>query len=178
MTDSHSIYCSQVGDARCDASVVAVPDMEHAWLTALVGRWHVDWEAPMSRGQRSRTWRGEEEVRSLGGLWILCDGGTYDLPGLGHYVMTLGFDGQKGFVGTLISSSRAELWVYKGELDRTRKILTLCAEGRSMTKDGAPANYKDTIELVSDDERILRCSIQARSGTWEEFMKSTYRRVK
>jgi hypothetical protein len=93
--------------------------------------------------------------------------------------MTLGYDPQKKrYVGTWIGSMMTHLWVYDGELDPSKRVLTLGSEGPSFTGDGTMSKYHDVIEFKSDDHRILRSRVQGADGTWQEFMTAHYRRKK
>ena len=125
------------------------PQKEHQWLQKLVGEWTYESEATMEPGKPPEKCAGTERVRSLGGLWVLAEG-QGEMPGGGAAttMVTLGFDPQKNrFVGTFIGSMMTYLWVYDGALDAAQKVLTLEAEGPSMTGDGQMAKYKDVIEL-------------------------------
>jgi hypothetical protein len=163
--------------------VTVEPRTEHHWLQKLVGEWTYESGCDMGPDQPS-TFAGRETVRSVGGLWVVCES-QVEVPGggTGTNVMTLGYDPAKGrFVGTFISSMMTHLWVYDGELDAAGKVLTLDAEGPSFTPDGTPgggtAKYKDAIELVSDDHRVLTSRMLTPDGAWVQFMTATYRRVK
>ena len=52
----------------------AEPRKEHHWLERLVGEWTYESEAPMAPGQPPVKHTGTESVRSLGGVWVLCEG--------------------------------------------------------------------------------------------------------
>jgi hypothetical protein len=156
---------------------MAAPQSEHMWLQKLVGEWKYESEAQGPDGATHRE-SGTETVRSFGNLWITTEmqGGMAGGDGQ-RSVLTLGYDPQKArFVGTFISTAVALLWVYDGSLDAAKKVLTLDCEGPSMTGDGSTAKYQDILELVSDNERILRSQSQDASGKWTEFMRMTYRR--
>lgn len=43
------------------------------------------------------------------------------------------------------------LWVYDGELDTAKQILTLNSEGPDMAIERKTAQYRDVIEFKSDD---------------------------
>ena len=119
-------------------------------------------------------------MRSLGGLWVLCEG-RGEMPGGGAAttIMTLGYDPvKKRFVGTFIASMMTHLWLYEGELDPAGNVLTLDTEGPSFTAEGKMAKYKDVIELKSDDHRVLTSSFLGDDGKWHEFMTANYRRTK
>jgi hypothetical protein len=118
-------------------------------------------------------------VRSLGDLWFIAEG-EGEMPGGGtsQSIMTLGFDPQKNrYVGTFIASVMTYLWLYEGSLDAAQKVLTLNAEGPKFSQDGM-AKYKDIIELVSDDHRILTSQVLGDDGKWTQFMTAHYRRKK
>ena len=103
------------------------------------------------------------------------------MPGGGSatMMMTLGYDPQKKrYVGTWIGSMMTHLWVYDGSLDAAEKVLALDAEGPSMAGDGTMAQYRDVIELKSDDHRVLKSHIRGDDGTWQPFMTAHYRRRK
>jgi hypothetical protein len=158
----------------------AEPQQEHQWLQKLVGEWSYETEACMPGEQSPSKVQGSESVRSLGGLWILAEG-RGEMPGGGHAttLMTLGYDPQKKrYVGTWVGSMMTYLWVYDGALDAAGRVLTLNAEGPSMAGDGTMAKYQDVIELVSDDQRILRARLPGDDGQWKDFMTAHYRRKK
>ena len=100
------------------------------------------------------------------------------MPGGGAATMiiTLGFDPQKQrFVGTWVGSMMTHLWVYDGALDPAGKVLTLNAEGPSMSGNGM-AKYQDIIELKSDDHHTLTARMLGDDGTWTQVMAADYRR--
>lgn len=159
----------------------AEPQKEHRWLERLVGEWTYEGVAPAEPGRPPERATGTETVRSLGGIWLLAEG-QGEMPGGGHAtsVMTLGFDPQqKRYVGTWIGSTMTHLWVYEGgELDAAERTLTLNATGPSMTGDGRTMQYKDVIELRSDDHRVLTGWVLGDDGTWQQLMTAEYRRQK
>ena len=152
------------------------PRDEHRWLGRLVGEWTS--EAEMSMGPQAEKSRGSESVRTLGDLWVLCEG-TGEMPGGGtaKMLMTLGYDPAKQrFVGTWVGSMMTHMWVYEGTLDATRRILTLESEGPSMAGDGTTSRYRDMIEMKSDDYRMLTSHALGPDGKWQKFMTAHYRR--
>jgi hypothetical protein len=155
------------------------PQSEHHWLQQLVGEWEMEAECVMEPGQPPVKSTGTETVRSLGGLWTVGEG-RGEMPGCGEAtsLMTLGFDPAKGrFVGSFVASMMTHFWLYDGALDASGKVLTLDAEGPSMTGDGKMARYQDIIELPGDGQRIMRSRMQGADGGWTEFMTARYRRV-
>jgi hypothetical protein len=156
------------------------PQKEHEWLQKLVGEWTWENEMTMEPGKLPAMFKGTESVRSLGGLWVLCEG-KVEMPGDGNAttLMTLGYDPvRKRYVGTFIGSMMSHLWIYDGSLDPTRKVLNLDAEGPSFTDEAKIAKYIDAIEFKSDDHRMLTSRTLGDDGTWTQFMTANYRRVK
>ncbi|MBL9118909.1 MAG: DUF1579 domain-containing protein [Phycisphaerae bacterium] len=153
---------------------------EHQWLEQLVGEWTSEVRCRMGPDQPELTFTWQESVRSLRGLWILCEGTSEMSDGsTARTVMTLGFDPRTGrFVGTYIGSMMTHLWVYDGGLDAGRTILTLDTNGPGFGTDGAMARFQDTIELHPDGTRELRSQYQDEKGEWHPFMQAIYRRVR
>jgi hypothetical protein len=152
---------------------------EHRWLERLVGEWTYEMEADGPDGEPVKD-TGTESVRSLEGVWIVCEGRGQMTDGAPAVtLMTLGFDPAKGrFVGTYIGSMMTSLWIYEGELDAATNVLALDSEGPSFVTEGEIAKYRDTIELKSDDHRVMTSTYQGADGSWTPFMTTHYRRVK
>ncbi len=154
------------------------PQKEHKWLEQLVGEWTCETEALMGPDQPPMKSTGVETVRSIGGVWIQCEN-RWQMPDGGPALMiiTIGYDpAKKRFVGTCIGSMMTNQWVYDGQLDAAEKVLVLDTEGPSFTDPNKTAKYKDSIEIVSPDHRILSAQVQTEDGTWHRFMTSHYRR--
>jgi hypothetical protein len=150
---------------------------EHRWLERLVGEWTSEMEAVMKPGDPPQTFTGTESVRSLDGLWVLCEG----RPGGGTSttIMTLGYDPAKQRVlGTFIGSMSTHMWVYEAELDPAGDVLTLNTEGPAYPDETRTAKYTDTIEFRGDDHRVLTSRVQGEDGTWQQVMEVHYRRTK
>ena len=158
----------------------AEPQKEHQWLQQLVGEWTFESEASMGPDQPPMKSEGSERVRPLGGLWTLGEGqGKMPDGSLATTLMTLGYDPQKErFVGTWVGSMMTNLWVYDGELDADGRKLSLYSEGPSMSGDGTMGKYRDAIEIVSEDHRIMTAEFQGEDGNWNKFMTAHYRRKK
>lgn len=156
------------------------PQKEHQWLQKLVGEWTSEMVASMGPGKPPETFRGTESVRSVGGLWMLCEGRS-EMPGgdTSTTWMTLGYDLQKKqYVGTFIGSMMAHMWLYEGSLDAAQKVLTLNTEGPDFSTPGKVSKYRDAIELRSDDHRVLTSHMLGDDGQWREIMTVHYRRTK
>lgn len=123
------------------------------------------------------TWR--ESVRSLDGIWIVCEG-RGEMPDgcAGTTLMTLGYDpARQCFVGAFIGSMMANQWLYEGVLDPDGKRLILNTEGPDFTEPGRTTQYRDVIEIVDADHRVLSSSALGGDGEWHGFMTADYRRV-
>jgi hypothetical protein len=157
----------------------AEPQQEHRWLNKLVGEWTYEAECSMGPDQPPLTDQGVEVVRSLGGLWTIGEGaGEMPESGTAKTVMTLGYDPKAGrFVGTFIASMMTHLWTYSGSLDESGKVLALEAEGPVFTGEGT-ATYRDSIEFLDDDHRVLTSHTLGDDGQWHVFMTAHYRRKK
>lgn len=156
----------------------AEPQKQHLWLQRLVGEWVYEMEAPPAPGKPPEKLTGTETFRSLGGIWFVGEAmGEMPGGGEGTTLMTLGYDPQKGrFVGSWIGSMMSYLWVYDGELDAEERKLSLLTEGYDMAGEGKIVPYKDVIELVSDDHRILRSHDRGEDGEWHQIMEMHFRR--
>ena len=154
------------------------PQKEHEWLQKLVGEWTYESECSIESGKPPEKFSGSETVRSLGGLWILCEGrGEMPGGGLATTLMTLGYDPKKKhYVGTWVGSMMTYLWIYEGSLDAEEKILTLSAEGPNCMDEGKTAKYRDVIEIKSPDHRVLTPHMLGDDGEWRPLMTVNYRR--
>ncbi|HWC78270.1 MAG TPA: DUF1579 domain-containing protein [Blastocatellia bacterium] len=146
-----------------------------------MGEWTYEAEAIMGPDKPAEKSSGTEVVRSLGGLWVQGES-ECELPGGGGpatMIITLGYDPQKKkFVGTFIGSMMSNLWIYEGELDATGKVLTLNSEGPDFSDPTRTAQYKDVIEMKSDDHRLMTSHGVGPDGKWMQFMTANYRRTK
>lgn len=157
----------------------AEPLKEHAWLQQFVGAWSYEVECVMGPGQPPMKAAGVENVRSIGGLWVVCEG-RGEMPGGGPAttLMTLGYDPRtKRYQGTWVGSMMSQLWVYECALDEAGTVLTLTADGPSFTDDDKLSTYKDVIEIKSRDHRVMTSSVQGEDGQWQQFMTCHYRRT-
>ena len=154
------------------------PQKEHRWLTQLVGDWTFENEAVMGPDQPPVKFKGTDSVRSLGDVWVLCEGqGEMPGGGVGTMIMTLGFDPAKQrFVGTFIGSMMTNLWVYEGQLNGN--VLTLDTLGPSFTDPNKLTKYQDIIEILDADHRTLSSQALGDDGQWVRFMTARYTRKK
>jgi hypothetical protein len=161
-----------------DCGMKCEPQKEHHWLNQLLGEWNCECQARMGPEQIPTTWKATEVVRSLGGLWTIAEGiGEMPGGGTGTVIMTLGYDPAKQhYVGTFIGSMMHMMWVYEGQLDPAEKVLTLNTVGPDMSAPGRSARFKDVIEIVSEDRRLMTSYMEDQDGRWNEVMKATYQR--
>ena len=155
----------------------AAAQEEHRWLRQLVGEWSYQAEAT-GPGQGSAKTEGTETVRPLGDLWVLAEGEGRMPDGTpAKSLMTLGYDPTRGrYVGTWIGSMMTHLWVYDGALDASGRVLTLSADGPSMSGSSRMAKYQDIITVESADHRILTARMLGEDGAWTPFTTAHYRR--
>jgi hypothetical protein len=156
-----------------------MPQSEHNWLQQLVGEWTFEAEAVMGPGEPPMKSTGTESVRSLGGLWVVCEGNG-EMPGGGEatMILTLGFEPRTGrYQGTWIGSMMTQMWVYDGEVDAGGTILTLHTEGPHFGDPSRLASYRETIEIKSRDHRTFSSAMQGDDGEWLTFMTAHYRRA-
>ena len=166
-------------DTQQETMSKAQPQAEHEWLQGLVGDWEYETEFSGAEGEAPTRLTGTETVRSLGGLWVLLEG-RGEMPGgdEGRMLMTLGFDPRKGhFVGTWIGSMMTHLWVYtEGHLDAARRVLALDSEGPAMSGEGGTARYRDVVEVIDADHRVLTGNTLGEDGQWQPMMTVRYTR--
>lgn len=154
------------------------PQDEHRWLEQLLGDWTLtmDAPAPQEGEQSGQSW--SESVRHMGGIWIVAEGKGAMPDGTDvETLMTLGYDPAKGaFVGTWAGSMMTHMWVYRGTLDASGKVLTLDCEGPDFENPGQTLNYQDIITIEDGDHRTLTARVQGTDGEWREMMKVRYTR--
>lgn len=155
------------------------PPRDQRWLQQLVGEWKSEAKLVFAPGQPPVECKGTESVRSIGGHWIVSEITTATPQGPMTGIMTVGYNAEKKqFVGTWIDSVMPHLWTYTGTLDAAGKVLTLEAEGPSMTAPGKTAKYRDVTEWKSREHKVMTSSVQGEDGKWTTFMTVEYRRVR
>lgn len=152
----------------------AEPEEAHRWLEQLLGDWQMPW--PAGEASAGDPWR--EHVRSLEGLWIVCEGqGTVPGGRPGQTLMTLGYNPQtRRFVGTWVGSMMTHMWVYDGELEPDGKSLSLYCDGPDFETPGKVARYRDVITLIDHAHRRLTAQVRSPDGSWKDMMTMEYTR--
>jgi hypothetical protein len=150
---------------------------EHQLLEKLIGEWIYESECMMEPDQPPAKSTGTEIVRTIGGGWIVAEGEGEMPDGEGsQMIITLGFDPQRDrYIGSFICSMMPHLWIYNGSFDPVTNVLTLDTEGPTCNAEKM-AKFKDRIEFVDDDHRILTSQILDDDGNWHQFMTCHYRR--
>lgn len=155
------------------------PTPEHEWLMQLVGKWSFEHESVCGPEGEVHTSTGTEIVRALGDLWVIGEltsemGDGFVMVG----VTTLGYDsGKKAYVGSWVGTPMESMFVYQGTRDASGKVLTLDCEGPGFADPSVRVPYQDIIEIVGPDERRLRSRVKQDDGSWNEFMKATFKRL-
>ena len=152
---------------------------QHEWLRQLVGEWSVTGELIGEPDDAPTVWESKESIRAIGDLWIVAEGTAGGDGEAFVSIMTLGYDpDQEAFVGAWIDTIQTTMWTYVGQLDESRRILTLEAEGPSLEDPSTTTRYRDQIELVSSDVKRTTSSALGKDGSWKIFMTMEARREK
>lgn len=155
------------------------PVAEHAWLQKLVGTWRVESEMSMGPDQPTMKSQGTEVARDFGGLWVVSEGrGEMPNGESMEYRSALGYDVSfKEYRGCWYANVSSHLWKQTGTLSADGRVMTLACTGPHMEKDGETANYRDVIELIDENHRVITSYGQDEEGNWQQFMKASYTRV-
>ncbi|RDZ28207.1 DUF1579 domain-containing protein [Lysobacter silvisoli] len=155
------------------------PQSEHRWLAKLVGEWEGKGEAEGPAGEGTSTWRSRQSVRAIGELWIQCEASNEMDDGSSPSTMliTLGYDPAQGrYVGNFVGSMMSSQWIYSGSVDAGGRSLTLDTRGPDWST-GELRDYQDIIDIVDDNEHVLRSRMLGDDGQWQQIMQVRYRRV-
>lgn len=163
-----------------DCPMMAKPQKEHHWLDKLVGEWTYEGACDGGPDQPPMQFKGVETVRSIGGLWIQAEGRGNSPDGTEMTsILNVGYDPRrKHYVGSWLCSMMDHMFVYEGRLDSTGKVLPLETEGPHFMDTSKTCKYRDIIEVVSPDLRIMRSEVQGDDGKWTQMLRSEYKRVK
>ena len=155
----------------------AKPQHEHQWLDPLIGQWKIEHECQEPDGKISTT-LGVMNCRSLGGMWLICESsGESSEAELWSAIMTLGYDlHQKQYVGTFVGSMMTNIWHYQGVVDESGKRLPLESEGPAFDGSGR-CKYRDTIEILDNENWLFTSELQADDGKWRQFMAGKHTRT-
>jgi hypothetical protein len=147
------------------------------FLHRLAGEWSVVAEATLGPGQEPVRTESREVARLLGGKWLVAESTRSVRGQLFTSILTLGYDPfNERFVGTWIDSMQTHLWSYTGMLDDSRTVLMLETEGPILGDPTRTAQYREVIEIVAADHKVMRSMILGPDGKWFEFARAEYRR--
>jgi len=155
------------------------PQKEHEWLQKLVGNWTTEAEMFIGPDKPTAKVTGTQKVKSLGGLWAVFEGSAKMPNGKPmEYQGAIGYDVSfKEYRGCRIANMSSHLWKWTGTLSVDEKTMTLDCVGPNMIIDGETANYRDVIEIIDDNHRIMTSYGQDEKGEWIQFMQQKYTRV-
>jgi hypothetical protein len=164
--------------ARADGAGSRVGDPA-AFLDALAGEWAVVSHATLGPGQEPVRSERREVARRIG-RWVVSEStGTTPTGQPYTAIQTLGYDPARGeFVGTWIDSMQSHMWTYTGALNEQGTAVVLETEGPIMGDASRTARYREILELLAFDHRIMRSEIFGPNGEWFEFSRAEYRRVR
>lgn len=158
-----------------DAPKMPAPQKEHEWLKQFVGEWVLESEMVVEPGKPPVKCKGTENVRLLGGFWMVSDLRGEFMGTPVHGVMTLGYDAQKKkYVGTWVCSVSDFMCKYEGTV--AGNVLTLETEAHDPAT-GKLVKMRDVCEMKDADTRVMTSSALA-DGKWVPFMTMTARRKK
>jgi hypothetical protein len=142
----------------------AEPQKEHQWLKQLVGEWTYEHECAPGPDLTPVKLTGTDTVRSLGGLWVLCEGkGEMPGGGIAQTLMTIGYDpAKKHYVGSFVASMMTFLWIYEGAFSKAMP---------------SPSTRKDRASRPRARWRSIRTSSRSRALTIVRLARNTSART-
>lgn len=155
----------------------AKPQIEHHWFKPFLGEWDVESECKMGTDQPPTKSTSVLTCRTLKEMWYLFEGeGESPETGSWKTLMSLGYDTEsKQYVGTFIATMMSQLWSYTGTLDESGKKLVLECEGPKFDGSGT-TQYRDIIEIVTEDHWVFSSQMLCDDGTWFCFMTAHHSR--
>lgn len=152
----------------CGMPEMPAPQQEHAWLRRFEGTWKTRAELNMVPDQPPMVATGIEEVRMLGGFWLVAEtrSDTPEMPF--QSILSLGYDPEGGhYTGTWIDTMTSRLWKYRGTVNAAGDTLTLETEGACPREPGKTRNFREVLQLVAPDHKVFTSSIQEDDGSWK-----------
>jgi hypothetical protein len=155
------------------------PGPEHEILKKSVGTWDATVEE-MAPGAPSKTSKGTETAKLVGGLWLVSDfksemmGQPFEGHAVGGYDPT-----KKKYVGTWIDTMSPYLQTMEGTYDEKTATSTMIATGIDIAT-GKPSTSKMITRYESDDEKVfeIMMPVEGKEGEWWKMMEITYTRRK
>lgn len=168
-----------MSDQTQEPEMTTKPMKEHEWLQNLVGEWRTEGTMQMGPDQPPIKGAGREVTKMFGPLWALAEGQS-EMPNGAtmNYKHFLGWDVSfKEYRGGWMADVSSHLWKQVGELSADGRTMTLDCVGPHMEKDGETANYRDVIELIDKDHRVMTSHGQDENGNWFQFMRVDFYRT-
>lgn len=157
------------------------PTPEHEWLKKFVGEWTSEGEIMMEPGKPPVKSAGTESTRDFGPFWIITEmrsshaDPSQDPGACGANfsgIMQLGYDPREGqFIGSFIDNMGSHMWKYTGKFNDARTAIVLDTEGFCPT--GTSMTVRETLELLSDNQRRFTSEIKMEDGTWMQCLQVT-----
>ena len=174
-----TFVAAAVGAAMQEAPAKSDAAAQRAWLRQLAGEWTSTTKASIGPDGAPIDVETAESARMVGDLWFVAEGRAEIGGRTMITILTLGFDPKEdAFVGSWIDTVQSNLWIYRGTLDAARKVLTLETTGPNFEDPTRTAAYRDAIELIDADRKVLTSSMRHDDGTWTELLRASYRRRK
>lgn len=152
-------------------------EAEREWLKQFVGEWTITSNTGETPPGMEGSFKSEEKIRAVGGVWVFNEAEAQFGAMSFTSMMTLGYDpNQEAFVGTYVDTIQTHLWMYKGQLDEEKRVLTMNCEGPSMTDPKVMAQYRDQFEIISPDHKRMTSSVLTDEGEWAVIMVSEGKR--
>lgn len=85
-------------------------------------------------------------------------------PDVAHDLLSQ-FAGDWAMTGEIIPSSLDSiLWTYRGQMDENERRLTWETEGPSALHPGSTAPYRETLQMIDSDRKVITSSVQDDDG--------------
>ena len=148
---------------------------EFALLQKDVGEWDATITVTPSPGAPPQGSTGRMTGHLIsGGRWLITDFKNHTTGFEGHGIY--GFNAASGrYVGTWVDDMRTNLYVGEGEWDAASRTMTYV--WKATMPNGQPMAWKETSQLVSNDEQLFRVLFPLPDGGEFEMMRALYRRV-
>jgi len=140
-----------------------------------VGEWDATITVTPSPGAPPQASTGRLVGRLIsGGRWLITDFQNHTTGFEGHGIY--GYHAaSKRYVGTWVDDMRTDLYVGEGEWDPGKQTMTY--RWSTPMPNGQAMTWKETSEVVSGNEQILRVLFPSPDGAEFEMLRAVYRKV-
>lgn len=151
---------------------------QHKLLQSMIGAWTFESACPMPDGTMMES-KGREVVRGVGEIWVTVEMEAQSSWGAFSAISTFGYDARQAcFVGTWAGSPMTHMFIYRGWLNDAGNVLTMESTGPDMQDPTKDATYRDVFHFISPEERWMVSHMKQADGSFVQFMKAVYRRVR